>query len=217
MQRGWNVPVCSPCSVLVGIFSALQSQEEYFTPGAAALQSFSTTLMTLPRTSAFHTLLKCLKPWITGPCGVPERGKEAEVKGVMKIKKLNGGLIQWVWSWKTSLMDVSTVHSFWRFVRLAGCTLYSGSTQSTWDLQYRKIDHVFSLFLWVLAGIRLGGSVFINRYTSIFLVFAGREVQHVLKWTLCEFNLENSTGKFRIHQKHDTFPAPGCDIKIPLC
>lgn len=38
-------------------------------------------------------------------------------------------------------------------------------------------DHVFSLFLWVPAGISLGGSVFINHYTAIFLVFAGQEVQ----------------------------------------
>lgn len=47
-----------------------------------------------------------------------------------------------------------------------------------------EICSVRSFFLnclWVLAGTILGGSVFINHYTSIFLVLAGREVQHVLE------------------------------------
>lgn len=42
-------------------------------------------------------------------------------------------------------------------------------------------DDVFSLFLELLAGISLGGSVFIKHCTPTFLVFTGQEVQHVQK------------------------------------
>lgn len=51
-------------------------------------------------------------------------------------------------------------------------------------------------FLGVHAGIILGGSVFINHYTSIFLVFTVRKVQHVLSPEFLESPM------FRYTKKH---------------
>lgn len=100
-------------------------------------------------------------------------------------------------------MNVGRVHSF-----ILTLVQYTGCTHSVSKLHMRSaILQSQIMFSWVLVGTGMGGSVFINHYTFIFLVLAVWEVQRVLKWSLCEF-MGNFTGKFRIHQKHYLHAAP---------